>query len=132
MPGQRGGHLEPLAAFPAFALGHLGHQENRLEPDGHRLQLPKPSALPTDLPAPTARANLQLRLDQQKESNAPLAILGAPILVALTNPKGMIQQTLTHASYYPSYPQTPTSRKNPESCVFLMKFPISRGAYIVR
>lgn len=55
------------------------------------------------------RAHQGLGLDGQKEPNAPLAILGPPILVAPTNPERVIQQALTHASPSCSPPASDTN-----------------------
>jgi hypothetical protein len=68
------------------------------EANRHRLQLTKPLPLPTDV-APLAPAtNQQLRLDQQKEPDTSICMLGPPILVAFTNAKRMVKQALTHAT----------------------------------
>src|SRR5208283_468755 len=110
MPGQRGEDFEAPTALATGALGHLGDQKDRLEANRHRLQLPKPSPLPTDLGAPAPATNQQLRLDQQKEPDTSIGILGPPILVAFTNAKRMVKQALTHA---PNLPPTSPSRQVP-------------------
>ena len=60
-PGQRGGDLKTLAATPTFAFGDFGHQEDRLEPYRHRLQIPKSPSLSAHLAAAALRTDHQLR-----------------------------------------------------------------------
>ena len=96
----KGGHLEAFAAGGALALGHFGHQKDRLEADGDRLQLPETTPFASDLLAAADGALDPIGPHRQHKPNAPVPILRLHVIVAFPHPKRMIQQTLTHASCY--------------------------------
>jgi hypothetical protein len=87
-----------VAARTTLALGHLGHQEDRLEPDRHGLQLPEAPPLAADLLALALRTHQLLGFDRQEKPHTALAIFGLPILIAFPHSERMKQQALTHAS----------------------------------
>jgi len=101
MPRQRGVDLKALTAVATLALRHLGDQEHWLEANRYGLQLTKASSFPTYLAAMAPGTNQPLWLEQEKESNTPVRILGTPILIAFANAKCMVQQALNHPRILP-------------------------------
>jgi hypothetical protein len=53
------------------ALGNLGHQKDRLETDGHGLQLAKPAAFAGNVPAAAGRALDPGRTDTESTNRTP-------------------------------------------------------------
>jgi hypothetical protein len=82
------------------ALGHFGHQDYLPQSDRQGTNPPFATPSPPRTPLSTLWTLEQLLLDSQIELHPAPHIFGLLILVALTDPKGMINQTLAHASVF--------------------------------
>jgi hypothetical protein len=64
------------------------------------LQFPEPPPFATDLLAVAIRTNQKFGADLQHKPDTAVLIQCLHVIVALSNPKRMIQQALTHAPCY--------------------------------
>jgi hypothetical protein len=113
-------------ALLALAFGDFDHQKDGHQADGHGLQLAQPQPFATDLGAATVRAHEPLSLGFEYEPDAPILIQGLHVLIAFSDSKRMIKQTLIHPRQF-TIPLSPDTIF-PDEPVFLCHFGIMHNA----